>query len=525
MDYKEMLKKYPKSVMDGRKSIEANVLGCLFNDILLVKEYKIKNSDFVSEEGKFYYDIVKHLSDKSILEPTDTDIRLLCSDDVIQTYKAYNGFKRIEQMKNIVDIKNFPSYIDELYKRNLYIKLINEGYNLEKEIEIVNKKKTIHISPIDLFESANMTSEEVVNFMQTRLSDMDVISHDNSIEESDGHIEDSFIEDLCEGKEMGIMFDDVGVDIDGDKVRCLPHISKEILGLKRSTLSMIGAFVNVGKTTLLSNIILSLADKGETVLVVTNEMKVKDFKMAFLVYTCAAILKHKSITKKKLKSGKLTDEEKEVLNRAKDEYNKRFGDKIILCSIPDSNMDMVDRLTRKYALSRNSSTLVYDTFKMNFDKNGEVSYKDLIKDSRHAEKLCKKYNMIGLCAIQLSQQFLGNLILDLSMLAGAKQVNEILWNLMMMRSVYNDKELDPKNEKYYIRPFTFEKENGKWKRKPFKVDKDGTYRVMFLTKTRDGETFEDSRTAVLLHYNGKYGVFKELCLCEPQRAVINQYSK
>lgn len=526
MSYVEALRMYPSRIMENRKGIEANVLGCLLQDMLLIKEYNVKHKDFLSDEGKFYFDIINHLSQKNITEPTDTDIRLLCSEELIKTYKEYGGFKRIEQFKKIVDSNNFLSYLDELYKRNLYISYYNDNIDLEKLIEIDLGKKKIEMSYIDLFEGQNMTSEEIVAFMIERQTQKDILSFDKTIEDEDGYIDDAFIDSLSEGAEMGVMMNDVGEDVDGHKINFLPSISKETLGLKRGTLNMIGAFVNVGKTAMITNMSLSLVEKGEKVLIITNEQKVKHFKQAFLVFVASQIMKEKSITKKKLKQGNFTDGEKAILRKAKEIYNERFAHSVRLCSIPDSNISMVNKFVRKYVLGQGYTTLVYDTFKMEYGKDGEVSYKDLIRDSRQLEIICKNNNLIGMSAIQLSQAYLGNLVLELSMLSNAKGVNEVLSDLYMMRSVYNELELNPKNDKYYIRPFKWEKdEDGKWEKKEQKITKDGTYRVLFITKTRDGQTYTDSQEAVLLRYFGSHGCFKEICLCNPQRRVVNEYTR
>lgn len=504
---------YPISILKGRKNIEGTVLGCLFQDLLLIKEYDIKDKHFFSEEGKFYFGIINNLLRKNVLEITDTDIRLNSSEDVIEQYKSYGGMKQVEKLKRISDLRNFESYIDELFKRNLYMELYDDGIDLEKEIEIETKSGIKSMKYLDMFEL--MTCEEVVKFMQNRLSNKTQGTISNGIEESFGEIPENFIEELYEGKTLGVSFDSVG------EIKLLPYISKETLGLKKKTLNMLASFVNVGKTTLLCNMILSLASKDQKVLVITNEMKIKDYWINFLVYIGSNILGYKGLTKRKAKSGTLTDEDKKILIQARKFYNENFSDKLIICSILDSDMDLVEKLTRKYSLSKNIDVLVYDTFKQNFSKSDEVSYKDLIKDSRNAEKLCKKYDLIGLCAIQLSQMYLGNLVLDLSMLAGAKQINEILENLMMMRAIYKE-ELN-KESKYYIHPFIrFKNENGIWEVKEIELDKNNTYRVLFLTKTRDGETFEDSNTAVLCSYVGRTGTFKEICLCRPVRGMISQ---
>ena len=144
-----MNKKYPEVITKGRKTIEANVIGCLFKDILLVKEYNIKYKDFVTDEGKFYFGIIKSLSEKNVSEVTDTDIRMTVSDDIIQQYKKYKGFQTVEHLRNAIDVKNFSYYLDELYKKNLLISLVDDGFDIEKPIDLELKNKTVTNSNIN----------------------------------------------------------------------------------------------------------------------------------------------------------------------------------------------------------------------------------------------------------------------------------------------------------------------------------------------------------------------------------------
>lgn len=506
---------YPEQILKGRKAIEGSILGCLFKDLFLVKEYKLEESQFISTEGKFYFGILNNLLRQGISEITDTDIRLTSSDDIIQQYKDYGGIKTIDKLKNSVDSKNFEVYLDELHKRNIYMGLIDdEGIDLE-EIRTIGETQ---ISYLDFFTKNKMTSEEIIKFMSLRIMNKLPSTVDRSVKESVGEIPEEFLDRLFKGSSMGVLFDTV------EDVTLMPHTSKEIMGLKRKTLSMISSFVNVGKTTILCNIILSLASKKQTILAITNEMEIDDFRISFLLYVINNFIGCKTINKRKLKSGKLTDEEKEYVRKARVYYNEHFSDYIILTSMADANVELVEKLVRKYSLSKNIDALCYDTFKQNFDKAGEVSYKDLIKDSRLIYKLCKDYNLIGLCAIQLSQQYFGNLILDLSMLAGAKQINEILENLFMMRAVYKE-ELD-KSNKYYIKPYRRVKTENGWKEEEVELNSSQTYRILFITKARDCQTFTDSNEAILLNYNGYSGTFKEVSLCRPVRGFINQnYSK
>ena len=506
---------YPERIIKGRKSIEGCLLGCLFKDVLLIKEYKLDESMFISTEGKFYFGILSNLLRQGVLEITDTDIRLTSTDDVIQQYKNYGGIKTIDKLKNSVDLKNFEVYLDEIHKRNIYMSLIDdEGIDLE-EIRTIGETQ---ISYLDFFTENEMNSEEIIKFMSLRIMNKLPSTVDRSVKEASGEIPEDFLDRIFEGSSMGVLFDEV------EGVKLMPHISKEILGLKRKTLSMFGAFVNVGKTTVLCNIILSLASKKQTTLAITNEMEIDDFRISFLLYVLNNFIGCKTINKRKLKSGNLSEDEKEYVRKARIYYNEHFSEYIILSSMSDANVELVEKLVRKYSLSRNLDALCYDTFKQNFDKAGEVSYKDLIKDSRMIYKLCKDYDLIGLCAIQLAQQYMGNLILDLSMLAGAKQINEILENLFMMRSVY--KEEMNKDSKYYIKPYRRVKTDKGWEEEEVELNPSQTYRVVFITKARDCQTFTDSNEAVLLNYNGFSGTFKEVCMCHPVRSFINQnYSK
>ena len=500
------------TILGNRSHLEGVILGCLFKDILLIKEYNIKEDMFSTTQGVFYFRILDVLVKKAVIKITDTDIRLNCTNDVIEDYKTLGGMKSIEKLKNAVELNNFESYLDELQKRNLYIKLNNEeGIDLLAEKDLFDEK----ISYLDYFNKNEMTSEEIVKFMSLRMLGKIENITDTNVKEADGEIKDDFLEELFKGSKVGIMFDRID-----DKI-LLPHISKEIMGLKKKTLSAIGAFTNVGKSALISNFILSFASKHQNVLAITNEQEISDFYISFLVYIINNCLDTKGINKRKLKSGKLNDDEKRVVYKAKEYYNEHFAPYITLASMSDTNLDSVERLARKYVLLKNIDVIIYDTFKQNFNGSAsESTYKDLIKDSRMMFKLAKNYNLVALVSIQLSQQYEGNLVLSKSMLAGAKQINEILENLLLFRALY-PAELD-KDSKYYIKPYRRELVGDKWVEKEVELDKNQIYRVMFISKARDCLTFDDSNTASIINFNGFSNSFKEVCLCSPKRLNISQ---
>ena len=503
----------PDYLKSGRKSCEAVVLGCLYEDPMLLGDYDIQSDMFVSEEGSFLFTILKTLHNKKINKINDTEIRLNCNADALKQYREYGGYKIIETLRRTVDIKNFNSYLDDLQKSNLLISYYQDGLDLEKEIKIETKKGEVEISWLDLFK--NMTCEEIITFRETRENNYIKTSIDNSIKEHVGNIPDSYLDNLLSGAEIGLMFDKVGETL------FMPYLSKEILGLKRQSLSMLSANVNCGKSTWMSNLILSLASTGNTILCVTNEQRIEDFFHTFIVYILYNILDYKKINKRKIKSGTLSVEDITMVKQAKKYYDEHFSDKIILASMNDTNMCGLSKLVRKYKNSHDIDAVVYDTFKQEFKGNGEASYKDLIRDSRELHTLCKKYDIVGLCCIQTSQTFDGELFLTLSMLSGAKAINEILHGLYMMRVLY-PQEMD-ENSPYYCHPFRRVKDDstGKWKEEKITLNPNNHYRVIFISKSRDTLTAVDTQEAIVMSFNTFSGTFKEYCMCKPVRKNIN----
>lgn len=509
---------YPKEIMKNRINKEGLLLGDLFNDILLVKEYKINEDMFVSEKGKFYFTIIHCLIRKDIYKVTDADIKLSITDDMLKTYENLGGFTTIKKLMKISNGENFDSHLDDVLKGNVLMSFVDDGLDLTNTIEIKNKKgRSIEKTYLEIFDAMNC--EQVLSFMQTRISDSIQLPSNNGAIEDDGMIGDDFINSLTEGTELGVPID--SIRFGNENVKFMPTINKEILGLRRGFVTGIGALVNQGKSTLMTEIAMSLAGAGEKVLYITNEMKINDVKLNFIAYTLANVLGQSNITKKKLKSGALTPDELEKVKIAKDIYNSNLGNNIFLISINDSNLEQVKSFTRKYALSKGITCLLYDTFKADY-ATGDEDYKDLIIGSRLIDKLCREFNLVGVIALQISQSFSGNLILDISMLAGSKQVNEVLDSLILFRNLFYE-ELD-NDHKYFCEPYAWVKDEHTHElvKKSVDIDKKGTYRIFFIVKTRDGNTFNDSNTAYLYSFQGKNASVKEICRCTPKRGTITQ---
>lgn len=522
MDYKEICSKYPEIINKGRKGVEANVLGSIFKDILLIDEYDIPENLFISDEGKLYYSIAKTLSSKKINTVSDTDIRLNCSDDIIEYYKKLGGFKRIDQFKKI-SCENFNTYYDELNKKNLYMKLCDDGFDLEKEITIKNKNKEIKISYINLFETQSFTTEQCINFIQSRILECENINISNNIVEESSEITDDFINRLSEGMEQGTGFAIMGTDIDNNEIKCFPWVSNHLQGFSRGKVHLISAHTNMGKSTVLASIAMAMVYSGEKVMFCSNEMGCDDFRLNFLSLVISRFLKNNKLHRKKLKKGNFTEEELKIVKEAQKIFNERYAKMIDIVVVNEnSGMDTCEKYLRKYSINKGTSCLIYDVFKLNFDK-GDAGYLSLIEDSLSLETMTKKYDVISIASMQLALNSKGKLRLGNGELSNAKGVSEILTTHLTMRNV-EQFELD-QNGKYYIRPFRYIlKENGSWDEEEFKLDNKAVYRCIEIAKSRQSETSEDTGICCLYKFYGGSGSFVEVCLCRPYSGFVNQYA-
>ena len=188
-------------------------------------------------------------------------------------------------------------------------------------------------------------------------------------------------------------------------------------------------------------------------------------------------------------------------------------------AINDADINVVTKKIREYVLKYGCTICTYDTFKINNADMREARQDlSLVRDSRELDKLAKKYNIIMLYSIQLSEAMKGKLWLDSSTLSNSKQIKEQLEGLCLLRNVYDD-ELD-KSSKYYLRPFRRVKHSDSWDEEEYECDRTRVWKILFLEKTRTGANTSDTNIAYLLSFDGDHAVFRETCLCRPRHGQI-----
>lgn len=499
--------KYPQKLLEKREGFEANIIGCLWKDPLLYEEISLTNEDFITHDGRFYFSIGKKLMERGFNVFDEPTIISNSSKAITDMFYEKGGIDSITTLVDVIDDRNFESYLDTLNRENIMLKLYDRGFKVDEFTHELRK----------------LTADQTVEYFENIIGDLEYENISKGVEIDDLDIDDDFIESCVQGNESGAMFDFAGEDSNGDMIKVLPSVSKEIGGYLKGTLNMIAGHSSTGKSSLYICIINALIKKGEKVLIISNEQKAKPFKIAFLCWIISQRFRYYSLNKKKILTGQLTETDRQMIEKARQVWEQEYKGNIRFVGIPDANMSIVKKQIRQAALKDGFTCFLYDTLKIEVSSGKQDNFwLDMIIDSRILHTLASKYNMIGLCSIQLASNTIGQLFLNESCLSTSKQVIEIMESAIMIRNVFPE-ELDEKH-RAYCSPFWREKNaQGKWITRKVELDKDTTYKMLFLTKCRNGENSNSSGVAHLLRFYGSHGVFHEVCLCKPKNMNLGKF--
>lgn len=505
--------KYPPQLLKGRLEVEGNVVSCMFKDMLLLDDSKLESKNFISQDGYFYFSLLKNLRKKGFYSLDEVTILSNSTDDVIERFNDCGGWESIKHQIDIINDKNFDTYLDILYRENIIMSLHSDGFNLFNEITLNDKK----IVPIKLLRK--MSAEEVCDFYNSIIDGYDCGQSSSILEEEEIDFDDTFFQKCKDGEECGVPFDIAGLDSNLEDMRCFPFLSSQTLGFTRKTLSMMAGFSSTGKSTWWITIIMALIYRGEKVLVISNEENSTKFKMKFTVWCLGKYFRYFKLTKSKLKAGNISKDDDKMLKQFSQYWKENIKGKIKFISLADANMNIVKKKIRENVLKYGYSTFLYDTFKMQEDDfKSQRQDLALVRDSRELDKLAKKYNLIGLASVQLSEGLKGKLFLDSSCLSNSKQIKEVLENLFLMRTMYEN-EMQQK-DKYFCHPFQLKKVNDKWIEEEYHLDNTAVYRILFVEKTRDGNNSSDTGVAYILKFDGEHSIFREVAQCRPRHGKI-----
>ena len=467
-----------------KQLIKANGLlsGLCLKNLDTLTDYNI-NFKLLSEESKFYigicnqllklgYEVVDEVGFTSVVE----------NFGLKDTYEKYGGWQTVKNLKSIVDERNADSICDTFNKWNL-VKLYNEKgiLDLEKHYKKVEK----------------MNSSQVADYIEYQINDIDInINTDLVVENL--NFTDQEIQDILDGVDMGIQFG-----------KHSPILNNLMLGLPLSDMTMFASYSGGGKSSyIMNNIAIPVAEQGIKVCIVSNEMKAKAYKLLLQTYVLTERLDYWKLTRKKFKAGQWTDEDKQMVEKARKIIKEEYAPYISFVKMYDYDMAKVSRIAKKEA-KRGMKLLVYDTMKYSGD--GDNTWMSLIEDSKQLFQITSKLDIATVVSFQLSPATKNKIrILDETCLANAKQVKEVFSEMVGFRDLWSDEWA---GEDCDIKPYKLVKgEDGKYKQEPIILDKTKHYKIFFHFKSRNDQI----GTALVYENQGYVNKWKEIGYCRPK---------
>ena len=218
--------------------------------------------------------------------------------DTRKVFSAYGGYPEVEKLKSLVDVDNVEAYFDRISKLNTLSDLCEQFF------------KTFQ----DTSRFDSMSNSQVYDFFDYQLNTISMNSTRDMKVESVA-FDESYITELDKGETVGLNYG-----------KNCPRLNWATLGLPLGDLYMLGGFSGTGKTSFVfENMILPLTESGVKCCIISNEMQVRAYKQLLTIHILTNDLGYWKMTRKHLKVGKFTDEQKEMLLKAAAISQKKYS--------------------------------------------------------------------------------------------------------------------------------------------------------------------------------------------------------
>ena len=484
------LEKSIEAINKNRAEIEASFVFCLWKNPDLYSDYKFVNEKedniIKSEDAVFYFNLGRALYQAGYQKFDNITIHNFLQDKktIKKKFDEFGGYKTVEDLRGLVSIDNVEAYYDKIAKINTLEHLCKTSFSSFENIDKFDK----------------MSNQDIYDYFEYQLNNISV-KNSYDIKEENLIIDNEFIDECNTGDEVGISYG----------ANC-PILNYMTLGAPLGDMYMVAGHSGVGKTSFVfENMVIPMNNDGVKVAVISNEMRSKDYKIMLLAHILTKDLNYWKLTRKQIKMGHYTDEQREMLNKAAQISKEKYNN-ISFIKLFDNDVNKVLKYIKKTA-KRGYQVFVWDTMKSD-DSTDEKMFIQLLMNSRKVFQLASKENICVIPTYQLALYTVNQRYLDASCLANGKQIKEVFSEMVYMRQLWDDEYT---GEKCDCKAYQLQKdENGKYSKikKMIDLDKDKKYIVAFLDKTRNDE----DKQQVLYEVNGRYNSWKEIGYCH----IINE---
>lgn len=485
MDLKNTLDK----INDNRSQIEACFVMCLWKDLSRYDDYRTvntgKDKTLQNEDACFYFSIgrsIRELGHQSIDNVTIANF-LQGKPFITERFEEMGGWRTCQDMLALVSPENTEAYFDQIAKMNT--------------LSIMCKKYDELFTDVGRFNKA--TNEDVYNTFELLNNSVSLTTgHSSKIE--DLTVDESYIQECNAGMDVGLNYG-----------KGLPLLNYLTCGIPVGDMYLLAGHSGVGKSSaIFETMVIPLSEQGIKVAIISNEMVSKAYKNLLLIHVLTRDLNYWKITRKKLKLGHFSDDELEMLRKAAEIIKIKYNN-IQFIKMFENESSKVCQYIKRLART-GTKAIVYDTMKADDSSttDGQM-WQALLQNSRKIFNVVSKEQVACVCTFQLALHSTNQRWLDATCLSNSKQIKEVVSELVMCRKLWQDEYT---GQKYDCKPWHRNKDNPKIK-EYITLDKDKTYVVFFLNKTRNDE---DGQT-IIAEFNGAWNNWRELGYC----TIVNDH--
>lgn len=458
---------------------------CLWRDPYLFDEYDKLNTGtdetIRSEDARFYLSLGRSLYAQGYrnFDNISIDAYLNDKDSIRDTFNEYGGYREVEHLKSLVKTDNVDAYFDKVVKLNMLSDLAKQFFQNFGDTSVFDK----------------MSNAEVYDYFDYQLNAISLnTAKDMKVE--DVCFDDSFVEELDRGEAVGLNYG-----------KNCPRLNYLTLGVPLGDLTMLGGFSGTGKTSFVfENMILPMAENEIKCCIISNEMQVRAYRQLLIVHILTHEFNYWKITRKHLKMGKFSAEQKDLLHQAAKISREKYAH-IKFVKMFDNDTSRVCKTIRKYS-KLGYQMFLWDTMKSDDDVSMEM-YRQLLQSSRKVFQTASKENVAVVCTYQLALYLLNQRYLDANCLSNGKQIKEVFSEMIYIRPLWEDEYT---GERCDCKAYTRNKNpDGTWEKftTPITLDKTKKYIVAFLDKTRNDE----DKQQVLYEANLTWNSWREVGFC------------
>lgn len=132
--------KYPKELLEGRQTIEGSVIACIAKDLLLLDECGLTVNDFITQDGTYYFALLKHIRAQGIAVLDELSVLSNITDTMETGFNERGGYETLHNLVEVVNAKNWDALLDSLYKANMFSNFMTTGSMLSRQLLTAAKR-------------------------------------------------------------------------------------------------------------------------------------------------------------------------------------------------------------------------------------------------------------------------------------------------------------------------------------------------------------------------------------------------